>query len=169
MEIERKFLVRKLPENLDRYDCKYLEQAYISTAPVIRIRAIKNIANNTKQYVLTVKSEGMLAHQEYELEITESAYNNLMQKTEGNTISKYRYIIPLEDKLKVELDVFTGDFDGVVMGEIEFPTEEYAKKYDPPAYLGKEVTFDKRFHNNTMTKMSSDEISALILFTHENS
>ena len=55
------------------------------------------------------------------------------------------------------------------MGEIEFSSEEYAKKYDPPAFLGKEVTFDKRFHNSSMTKMSSDEISVLILFTHENS
>lgn len=169
MEIERKFLVTKSPENLEKYDCKFLEQAYISTEPVIRIRAIKNKNDNTKRYILTVKSEGMMARQEYELEITETAYNNLMQKTEGNTISKYRYIIPLEDNLKLELDVFLGDFEGIIMGEIEFPSEEYAKKYDPPAFLGKEVTFDKRFHNSSMTKMSSDEISVLILFTHENS
>lgn len=175
MEIERKFLVKELPENLENYDCKFLEQAYISIAPVIRIRTVSNKKTGVKRYILTVKSigtkskeDGMLAHEEFEIDIEKEAYDNLMKKTEGIVISKYRYIIPLADNLKVELDVFKGDLEGLIMAEIEFPTEDMAKKYDPPAFLSKEVTYDTRFHNNSMTRMSKSQISDLILFAHEN-
>lgn len=38
MEIERKFLVPALPENLSSYPCHLIEQAYLCTSPVVRIR-----------------------------------------------------------------------------------------------------------------------------------
>ena len=38
MEIERKFLVAQLPDNLDNYNCRYIEQGYLSTKPVVRVR-----------------------------------------------------------------------------------------------------------------------------------
>ena len=38
MEIERKFLIKSLPDNLESYSCDTLIQAYISTEPVIRVR-----------------------------------------------------------------------------------------------------------------------------------
>ena len=38
MEIEKKFLVRKLPENLTQYSVKHMEQGYLCTDPVLRIR-----------------------------------------------------------------------------------------------------------------------------------
>ena len=37
MEIERKFLLKELPENLDSYPVRHLEQGYLCTAPVVRI------------------------------------------------------------------------------------------------------------------------------------
>lgn len=40
MEIERKFLIKKenLPENLASYPCHRIEQGYLCTSPVVRIR-----------------------------------------------------------------------------------------------------------------------------------
>ena len=38
MDIERKFTIKKLPENLEQYSCFFIEQAYLNTNPVIRIR-----------------------------------------------------------------------------------------------------------------------------------
>ena len=38
MEIERKFLVRQLPADLSSFQCLRIEQAYLCTNPVIRIR-----------------------------------------------------------------------------------------------------------------------------------
>lgn len=170
MEIERKFLFKSLPDNLESYDCFYMEQAYISTKPVVRVRTkskvtdfSNNILENAK-YILTIKSSGMLSRQEYEMDITCEEYNNLLSKADGNIISKYRYIIPLENNLKIELDIFRGKFEGLVMGEIEFPDEETAKKYNLPDYVSKEVTFDKRFHNSNMSNMSDTDILDLISF-----
>ena len=125
MEIERKFLFHKLPDQLDTYPHYGIEQAYVTTNPVIRVRkktlydAASAVSNC--QYVLTVKSSGMLAKQEFELPIDEDAYRTLCAKADGNVIAKTRYKIPLNQGLTLELDLFEGLFDGLVMGEVEFP------------------------------------------------
>lgn len=171
MEIERKFLPASLPFDLEAYDCVLLEQAYISTSPVIRVRKKSPLTQGDQaasSYILTVKSTGMMARQEFELTLDCQSYDNLLTKAEGNTITKRRYLIPLPDQLTLELDVFEGAFQGLVIGEIEFPDEASAKKYTPPAYLAEEVTYDSRFHNSSMSSMTSQEISDLILWIHEN-
>ncbi len=173
MEIERKFIPDEIPFNLEHYDSIRLEQAYISTNPVIRVRqksltkAGKDTPESNK-YILTVKSSGMMSHQEFELDLDEAAYHNLLKKTEGNIISKKRYVIPLNDGLILELDIFDGIFEGLTIAEIEFPNEDEAKKYTPPAFLTREVTFDKRFHNSTLSSMSHDEISDVVAWVHEH-
>lgn len=166
MEIERKFLLNKLPDNLETYEKIDLEQAYISTEPVIRVR--KKVSAKSEKYILTVKSTGLMSRQEFELDMEEKAYNNLIHKADGNIISKSRYLIPLEKELTLELDIFHGIFDGLVMGEIEFTDEETAKKYTPPEFISEEVTFDTRFHNSTMSSMSKEDISNLMLWIHKN-
>ena len=113
---------------------------------------------------MTVKSTGMFAREEVESDISEKTYNVFLQEAKGNVITKERYILPLEDGLKAELDVFKGVFEGVIMVEVEFPDEEAAKKFTPPDFFSDEVTFDKRFHNSNMSKMSKDYINELICF-----
>ena len=54
MEIERKFLVKKLPEDLEQYPFSTISQAYVSTDPVIRVR------QKDESYILTIKGEGFL-------------------------------------------------------------------------------------------------------------
>ena len=71
MEIERKYLIRKLPENLETYAYHDIEQAYLCTAPVVRIR------RQDDRYILTYKSSGMMAHEEYNLPLTREAYEHL--------------------------------------------------------------------------------------------
>lgn len=166
MEIERKFLLNKIPENLDNYTRLDLEQAYISTEPVIRVR--KKATKENARYILTVKSTGLMSRQEFELDIEKSSYDKLLAKADGNIISKSRYLIPLDDNLTLELDIFHGIFDGLIMGEIEFADEETAKKYTPPEFISEEVTFDTRFHNSTMSNMSADDISDMMLWIHKN-
>ncbi len=169
MEIERKYLVKDLPFNLDEYPCYAMEQAYIFTNPVIRVRRKSTITvskDYVDTYILTVKSSGMLSRQEFELELEKDAYDNLIKKAEGNIISKKRYLLPLDANLTLELDIFDGVFNGLVIGEIEFPDEETSKKYNPPEYLFREVTFDSRFHNSTLSSMSPDDISDLLVSLH---
>lgn len=168
MEIERKFLFEQLPEQFEQYPHYGIEQAYVTTNPVIRVRK-KTLYNadcsvSAYQYVLTVKGTGMLTRQEFELPIDENAYQNLCQKADGNVISKTRYKIPIEQGLTLELDIFHDLFDGLVMGEIEFPDEDTATAYIPAQklHIKKEVTYDTHFHNSTMSAMTASEIHAFL-------
>ena len=55
MEIERKYLIKKLPEDLAQYPHMEMEQAYLCTEPVVRVR------KEGEDYVLTYKSKGLMA------------------------------------------------------------------------------------------------------------
>ena len=147
MEIERKFLIKELPENLESYPHKEFEQAYLCTGPVVRVR------QEGSEYVLTYKSKGMMVREEYNLPLTKDAYEHLKEKRDGQLISKTRYVLPEKDGLKIELDIFHGKFEGMVLAEVEFPTEEMAKAYIPPACFGEDVTFSPLYHNSVLSQM----------------
>lgn len=173
MEIERKFLIKNNAFDLNKYSYMEIQQAYISTSPVIRVRKKLTFditrTDNTQvapEFILTVKSKGMLSRREFELPLDEADYNKLLCKVEGNIITKKRYIIPLEDDLTLELDYFQDLFEGLIMGEIEFKSEDAANKYNLPDFVIREVTFDTHYHNSTMSLMPQNEISDLIVLSH---
>ena len=146
MEIERKFLLKELPEHLDRYPCHRIEQGYLCTEPVVRIR------RQDDDYFLTYKSKGLMAREEYNLPLTQEAYEHLKSKADGLVISKTRYLIPEKNGLTIELDVFHEDYEGLLLAEVEFPSEEAANSYTPPAWFGRDVTFSSDYHNSTLSK-----------------
>ena len=146
MEIERKFLIDRLPENLEEYPHKELEQAYLCTDPVVRVR------KEGEEYVLTYKSKGLMMREEYNLPLHAEAYAHLLEKADGIVISKTRYILPQKDGLKIELDVFHGAHDGLVLAEVEFPDEKMANTYCPPEWFGEEVTYSTKYHNSNLSK-----------------
>lgn len=88
MEIERKFLVKELPGELAQYPCRRIRQAYVSTDPVIRVRQMG------EDYILTIKGEGFLQREEFELPLSGAQFKRLLAKSEGRSISKDRYCIP---------------------------------------------------------------------------
>jgi adenylate cyclase len=119
MEIERKFLIKKLPANLKDYTFKTIEQGYLSTEPVVRIR------KSDEKYTLTYKSKGFLSREEYNLPLTKEAYYHLKEKVDGNIIRKTRYLIPLGSNLTIELDIFDSPFDTLVLAEVDLiPKQE---------------------------------------------
>ncbi len=148
LEIERKFLVKKedLPDNLKQYPCKVIEQGYLCTEPVVRIR------KSNDNYYLTYKSKGLLAREEYNLPLTREAYEHLKPKADGIVISKIRYVIPEKDGLFIELDVFDAPYEGLLLAEVEFPSEEAAHAYQPPQWFGEDVTYSAKYHNSTLSK-----------------
>lgn len=146
MEIERKYLVPHLPDHLDSYPCRAIEQGYLNTAPVIRIR------RDDDRYELTCKSAGLMTREEYNLPLTRQAYEHLLPKIDGRLIRKKRYMIPLPDGLTAELDVFEGDLAPLVLAEVEFPSEEAAAAFDPPKWFGEDVTFSGKYHNSSLSR-----------------
>lgn len=149
MEIERKYLIKeKLPFSPESFPCHLIEQAYLCTAPVVRIR------RQDQDYILTYKGSGMMAREEYNLPLTADSYAHLLQKADGNIITKKRYVIPLADGLSAELDLFEGTFSGLRIVEVEFPTEEAANAFQAPDWFGEEVTFSSAYHNSTLSTLS---------------
>lgn len=147
MEIERKFLVRYLPENLSQYPCKEIEQGYLNISPVVRIRR----SNDT--YTLTYKGSGLMVREEYNLPLTADAFSHLKEKIDGNLIVKRRYLIPYSEKLTVELDIFDGSLAPLQLAEVEFETEEDANAFIPPEWFGEDVTFSTKYHNSTLSQL----------------
>lgn len=146
MEIERKFLIVALPEDLSIYKCRIIEQGYLSTNPVVRVR------KDNDDYYLTYKGSGIMAREEYNLPLTKESYIHLIQKADGNIITKKRYEIPAGHNLTIELDIFEGPFDGTIIAEVEFDSEEQANSYQPPEWFGEDVTDNPEYHNSHMSK-----------------
>jgi CYTH domain-containing protein len=146
MEIERKYLIHTLPSNLDEYPFRELEQGYLCTQPVVRIR------KSDDQYELTYKSKGLLAREEYNLPLTAEAYEHLRIKTDGIVITKRRYRIPLGDHLTIELDIFAGELAPLMLAEVEFETEEEANAFVPPEWFGEDVTFSGKYQNSYLSQ-----------------
>lgn len=152
MEIERKFIIETPPADYATYPSRQLEQAYLCTEPVIRIRREDDV------YYLTYKSKGLLSREEYNLPLTSEAYAHLLTKADGNILRKTRYRLPAPGRpdLTIELDVFHGKFQGLILAEIEFPTEADAKAYTPPAWFTKEVTYTGEYQNSRLSQRLSE-------------
>ena len=162
MEIERKFLIKELPADLESYPHHLIEQGYLCTGPVVRVR------RQDDEYYMTYKGGGKMVREEYNLPLNAEAYAHLIQKADGYLITKTRYLIPLSSpaqgvsddtaqdldpyaSLTVELDIFTQP-GHLIMAEVEFESTEHALAFVPPAWFGEDVTMDKRFHNSYMSK-----------------
>lgn len=146
MEIERKYLIHKLPEDLEIYPRKKIQQAYLCTDPVVRIR------RQDQEYYLTYKGGGLMVREEYNLPLSKNAYEHLLKKADGIILSKTRYLLPLTDTLTIELDVFASPYEGLWLAEVEFSTEAEANTFVPPSWFGEDVTFSSAYHNSTLSR-----------------
>ena len=148
MEIERKYLVNHVPADYMEFPCHAIEQAYLCTSPVVRIR------REDDSYYLTYKGKGLLSREEYNLALNKEAYEHLLTKADGIILTKKRYMIPVpgSDHLTIELDVFEGHYHGLILAEVEFASEEEAKAFNPPAWFGEDVTFSGEYHNSRLSQ-----------------
>jgi len=145
-EIERKFLPKQLPENLHRYKKEAIIQGYISSDPVLRLRRIGD------KYVFTFKNGISLIRDELESSITKEQFENLWRLVSGYYIIKDRHYIPLEDGFVAELDIYHDRLKGLATVEVEFNSEEEANTFIPPDWFGKDVTYDQRYSNSSLSK-----------------
>ena len=146
MEIERKYLIDQIPFDLSEYPSRKIEQGYLCTEPVVRIR------RQDEEYYLTYKSKGLMIREEYNLPLTKDAYFHLREKIDGRLISKRRYLIPL-DPYTIELDVFHSPKDDLILAEVEFPSEEDALTFTPPDWFGEDVTNSSLYHNSRLSTL----------------
>lgn len=144
-EIERKFLVTTFPDG--ELHAVSLHQGYLTTptdSAELRLR------QQGTEYFMTLKSEGGLSRQEYEIQIDVTQFEMLWPATEGRRVEKTRYSGKLPDGQLFELDVFAGYLSPLMLVEVEFLSEDAAQAFIPPPWFGEEVTEDKRYKNKAL-------------------
>lgn len=146
VEIERKFLVARMPDVGDARRSS-LRQGYV-TRPEDSVEV--RLRQTDDGHVLCLKSGEGIVRGEREVTLSAAQFDALWPQTEGRRIEKTRWTGPLDDGLVYELDVFAGDLAPLVMVEVEFPSEEAAARFVPPAWFGRDISDDKRFRNKAL-------------------
>lgn len=142
-EIERKFLVTSNDFKTLSFTQNRIVQGYLNSNPE---RTVRVRIKGSKGF-LTIKGKGNetgTTRLEWEKEITVSEAELLLPLCEKGAIAKIRYEVNV-GKHVYEVDVFSGENDGLVVAEIELTSED--EIFEKPEWLGKEVTGDIRYYN----------------------
>ncbi|MBR5485467.1 MAG: CYTH domain-containing protein [Oscillospiraceae bacterium] len=143
MEIERKFLIDGFP-NLPVLSQAVMEQGYLTTEPVVRIRSKKT--QDGVNYKLCIKGKGTLVREEIETPITQEVFEKIKRFIGVPLIRKEFREYSLPDGLILEVScVDEGEPTQFYYAEVEFDSVEAANKFTPPEFLGKELTEDPTF------------------------
>ena len=139
VEIERKWMVRGWPNNLELLYVEKMRQGYISTSPTVRIR------DEDSKYILCFKSKGKLSRKEIEMEIPKDKFDELEDLIGLPLIDKIRKTYLLNDGHHLEVNFVDEKF---YYAEVEFSNEEEALSFNPSDvnladYLDDEVTYQK--------------------------
>lgn len=145
MEIEKKYLVKYIPEKLKKVEGSFIDQYYLMLEgkSEARIR-LKNKAGNIKYYLTVKVGEGMV-RTEVEVEISKTQFYDLARTT-NRKVFKTRIVT----EEGFEMDIYSGKLDGLVTVEKEFKTIEEAEKFIPPDWFGDDVTEDNRYKNRNL-------------------
>ncbi len=142
-EIERKFLVKRLPPDLDKYENRKIDQGYLAVkrnGTQVRLRKAGD------DHTITLKRGRGVARHEWEVELTPAQFAELWPATQGRRLTKTRYDVPFGDHT-VEVDVYSGRNKGLTVAEVEFDDEEQCARFQPPDWFGKEVSGKARYSN----------------------
>lgn len=148
VEIERKYVLAEAPPQLERFPGERIQQGYLAIAEdgvEVRVRRRGDAT------VLTIKSGPGHVRVEEELPIEERRFEALWALTEGRRLSKTRHLVPLGD-LTAEVDVYHDQLAGLITAEVEFPSLEDSARFSAPEWLGREVTNDARFANQSLAR-----------------
>jgi len=146
MEIERKFLIAGFPDELPELRRAVVEQGYLATDPVVRIRKTSP-SQGAPGYMLCFKGEGTLVRREIELPLTEMVFEELCALLKKPMIHKEFRVYALPGGLQLECSRVSFSADGKVFwyAEVEFESIAQANAFFPPPFLLREVTEDPSF------------------------
>jgi CYTH domain-containing protein len=151
LEIERKFLVEKLPNlPIEPESVIHITQAYISESPEIRVRKNESLY---PEHIFTTKVPSGDYRDENEIPINKQMYEVLANQS-TNVLSKnrFKYWLNFSENQCAEVDLYLGSLYGLMTVEVQFGTEEKASAFTPPAWFGAEVTHDDRYKNVNLNK-----------------
>jgi len=143
IEIERKFLIDRMPSDIETLSGKTIRQGYlidIDDGTELRVR------QKQSAYFQTIKKGAGISRTEIEIELSAEQFEQLWPHTDGRRLSKIRYTLPVGSHT-AELDRFEGHLKGLLLVEVEFGSMQEAERFEPPDWFGDDVTEDKRYKN----------------------
>ncbi len=152
-EIERKFLVRELPDKLEELPQESIAQGYLvceEDGTQVRLRRVAAGREGSPRFILTFKRGAAgTSREEREIELTVPQFEMLWPATEGKRLEKTRHRMPWRDHV-VEIDIYHGCHEGIVVAEVEFDDRQSCEEFVPPEWLGDDVTGDPRYSNQLL-------------------
>lgn len=143
LEIERKFLVKRMPDELGKFAHDEIAQGYLATESggvQVRLRKKGNVRSLT--YKRTVKD----GREEREIRLSAEQFEALWPATAGRRLTKVRYEVPWKEHT-IEIDVYRGRHDGLIVAEVEFADEKSCAAFKPPDWMDEDVTGKSRYSN----------------------
>ncbi len=143
LEIERKFLLRQMPRALAQHPHQRIDQGYLTIG---HDRSHVRLRRKGRGYTLTFKRGASTGREEREIRLTKKQFDVLWPATAGARLTKTRYEVPWRN-WTVEVDVYHGSNEGLIVAEVEFPNQRACENFRPPAWVGAEVTGQGRYSN----------------------
>lgn len=147
-EIERKFVVGDPPAGALDHPSLQIDQGYLVSDGETEVR----LRRRDSTHFLTIKKGHGSVREETEVEITPEQFDRLWPQTEGWRVEKRRYLVPLDEGLTAEMDVYAAELEGLVTVEVEFGSEAAGRDFSPPGWFGDEVTGDVAYSNQQMAR-----------------
>ncbi len=147
-EIERKFLLKRIPDGLMDYPHEEILQGYLAVergGVQVRLRKKGSVCS------LTYKRGNKIAREEREIRLSAEQFDVLWPATAGRRLTKIRCDVPWKQHV-VEVDVYTGRHAGVIVAEVEFDDEKACREFVPPDWLGEDVTGQSEYSNVVMAQ-----------------
>lgn len=152
LEIERKFLLPEAPAWLQELPGERIQQGYLAVEGSVEVR----LRRSEKGRVLAVKRGSGRTRDEVEVELAANAFDPLWALTDGRRVCKRRHLLEASEGT-FEIDVYEEGLSGLIVAEIEFNSEAGATAFDPPAWIGTEVTDDEGFSNQQLALEGAPE------------
>ena len=131
LEIERKYLLKKVPSSI-KWDFIYeIKQYYVSDYRV-RIQTNIETAETKWYYNQKTATDDPMVYKEVEREISYEDFWRYISNRDSKIIQKTRYVKYFgDDGLKVEVDDFSGM--KLVVAEVEIPSVDF--QFELPKYV----------------------------------
>ena len=147
-EIERKFLVKRFPAGLQSFPHDTIEQGYLAVGRRgLQVRLRKKGSVRSLTYKQGTKGE----REEREIRLSVEQFDALWPATMGQRLTKVRYDVPWK-KYTIEIDVYRGRHDGLVVAEVEFDDQKSCGDFEAPDWLGRDVTGDPKYSNVALAR-----------------
>lgn len=151
VEIEKKFLLKKMPLESQVHKEVLIYQNYLSKKGDEQLRIRQVVEGDNRSFFCTYKKGSGLIREEIEFEIGERLYFDLSEKAGTKALKKIRKHVSIGEQV-AEIDIYQEDLSPLIVVEVEFSTEKEAAEFNPPEWCGEDISDDKRYKNGRLWK-----------------